>query len=84
MYFNGDSYEHGREVYRLSFRDPQAHRHGDFNLDGVTDLDDFLILAAHFGQAVDSTALGDADEDGLVSFKDFVILSANFTSSQDA
>jgi hypothetical protein len=51
---------------------------GDFDDNGIVDLDDFNILAAHFGGGVTPWTLGDATGDGIVNLNDFNILAANF------
>ena len=62
---------------------------GDFNFDGITDFNDFIILTRHFGvndpiasQALPSFAKGDANLDGQTDFADFNILVANFGATQ--
>ena len=50
---------------------------GDTNLDGDVDFEDFLTLAAHFGEE-GAWGDGDFDGDGQISFEDFVVLSKNF------
>jgi len=57
----------------------------DFDLDGDTDLDDFVILKQNFGQTSGATfATGDADGDGDVDLDDFVILKQCFGSAAAA
>lgn len=51
---------------------------GDFNSDGAVELEDFLVLADHFGQDVDGYLQGDLDCDGKVGFADFAMLSHNY------
>lgn len=50
---------------------------GDANLDGIVEFQDFLTLAANFGDA-GVWATGDFTFDGLVDFNDFLSLSAHF------
>ena len=49
---------------------------GDTNLDGRTDFDDFLTLAANFGER-GGWSTGDFDGDGVVGFNDFLLLSVS-------
>lgn len=51
--------------------------HGDADLDGDVDYDDFSVLAANFGAFGDWSS-GDFDGDGHVTFTDFTILSNSF------
>jgi hypothetical protein len=57
--------------------DPGVLR-GDFNADQIVDLDDFNILAGHFGGNVTPWTSGDATGDGLVNLVDFNTLASNF------
>ena len=57
--------------------DPNSFR-GDFDDDGVVNLQDFNILAAHFGATVAPWQMGDATGDGLVNLNDFNRLASNF------
>ncbi len=55
---------------------------GDFNADGRTDGDDFLLWQAGFGTAVGATAAdGDANGDGAVDGDDFLLWQANFSTA---
>ena len=52
---------------------------GDINGDGVTNLNDFIILAANFGVTSGaSRAQGDLNGDGAVNLDDFIILASDF------
>lgn len=51
---------------------------GDANLDSIVDLQDFNILAAHFGQAGQQWETGDFNEDGTVNLQDFNLLATYF------
>ena len=51
---------------------------GDANLDGVTDANDFLVLAENFG-TTGGWASGNFNLDDEVDFLDFVLLANNFT-----
>lgn len=51
---------------------------GDVNDDGQVDFADFVLLAAHFGQAGDWRA-GDFDGDGRIAFQDFIIMASNYS-----
>lgn len=51
--------------------------HGDANLDGQVQMDDFLALAAHYGQG-GGWAAGDFDGNGVVLFPDFLLLAGQF------
>ena len=49
---------------------------GDANGDGVASFEDFLILAAHFGQSTSAGAAdGDFDDNDVVDFLDFLLLA---------
>ncbi len=50
---------------------------GDANLDGVVSGDDFSILTANLGKAVNGWDRGDFNYDGVVSGEDFSFLAAN-------
>jgi autotransporter-associated beta strand protein len=50
---------------------------GDANLDGVVSGDDFSILTANLGKAVNGWDQGDFNYDGVVSGEDFSFLAAN-------
>ena len=63
--------------------DPNSFR-GDFDDNGIVNLDDFNILAAHFGQTVAAWQLGDATGDGIVNLNDFNRLASNFGQSASA
>ena len=74
--FHANDGLHGRELWQAT---TDAALSTDANGDGVTSFDDFLILAAHFGQLTDGgTQQGDFDGDGKVGFEDFLLLSNNF------
>lgn len=52
---------------------------GDINSDGMVDLNDFAILAIHFGVQSGATyGQGDLNGDGAVNLDDFAILATNF------
>jgi hypothetical protein len=51
---------------------------GDIDGDGDTDVFDFGILAANFGQAVTPGTNGDLDNNGTVNVFDFAIFAADF------
>ncbi|MCS7033649.1 MAG: hypothetical protein NZ561_06595 [Phycisphaerae bacterium] len=55
-------------------------RQGDANLDGVTDLGDFALLAANFNSPQD-WGKGDFNYDGLTDLGDFSLMAANFNQS---
>lgn len=57
---------------------------GDINGDGTVDLNDFGILALHFGLGPDAAqSEGDLNGDGYVNLDDFSILALNFGVSCD-
>ena len=58
--------------------DRRGFRNGDANLDGVVNLIDFNLLAAHFNQQVEGWAFADFNLDGTVNLLDFNLLAANF------
>ncbi len=51
---------------------------GDFDGNGLVNLDDFNILAGNFGTNVSPWTFGDATGDGLVNLNDFNILAQHF------
>ena len=51
---------------------------GDLNNDGATNVFDFAIFAANFGQAVPPNTNGDLDGNGTVNVFDFAIFAADF------
>jgi hypothetical protein len=51
---------------------------GDLDGDGDTDVFDFGIFTAHFGQSVIRSADGDLDSSGAVGVFDFAILASDF------
>jgi plastocyanin len=51
---------------------------GDANLDTIVNLQDFNVLAGHFGQTGQQWETGDFNEDGIVNLQDFNLLAANF------
>jgi hypothetical protein len=55
---------------------------GDIDANGEVAFEDFLILAAGFGQPGDYSS-GDLDCSGTVDFADFLTLSANFGQSSN-
>ena len=71
LFFSAVDAAHGREAWWLPVLD------GDTNADGDVDIEDFLILAQHFGQS-GTESEGDFNQDGFVDFRDFLILAANF------
>jgi hypothetical protein len=50
----------------------------DADEDGVTDLDDLLVVLANFGSTVATRAQGDLDESGLVDLDDLLLVLAGF------
>jgi hypothetical protein len=56
-------------------------RHGDANLDGTVDLDDFNRLAPNFGSWGALWSDGDFGYDGFVDLKDFNLLAGSFGQS---
>ncbi len=59
-------------------RDLLDTEYGDADLDGDIDLDDFVILKAHFGAADASWGIGDFSGNGSVNLDDFIMLKSNF------
>lgn len=57
-------------------------RRGDATLDGNVDFEDFLRLAANFGEQDAGWHDGDFDGDGIAGFADFLLLSAAFGSGE--
>jgi hypothetical protein len=57
---------------------PFTHTPADFNLTGVTDFDDLLVLAASYNATGRTFAQGDANYDGVVNFDDLLLLAANY------
>lgn len=57
---------------------------GDFDGNGLVNLDDFNILAGHFGTNVSPWTFGDATGDGLVNLNDFNILAQHFGMTASA
>lgn len=55
-------------------------RQGDANLDGITNISDFALLAANFNTASGWTK-GDFNYDGSTNIGDFALLAANFNQS---
>ena len=51
---------------------------GDANLDGIVNVGDLGILAAHYGQSNCTWAQGDFNDDGIVNVGDLGILAANY------
>jgi len=50
---------------------------GDINIDGIVDIQDFLILNSFFGQTCDGCA-ADLDQNGLIDVNDFVLFNSAF------
>ncbi len=57
-----------------------AAQQGDADRDGDVDFDDFMALAAAFGQEGDWLN-GDFDRDGTVGFVDFLLLAQNYSDA---
>lgn len=55
-------------------------RQGDANLDGITNISDFALLAANFNTTSGWTK-GDFNYDGSTNIGDFALLTANFNQS---
>lgn len=56
--------------------DGESPVEGDVNSDGTIDMNDFYVLAEHFGRTnLVSRFHGDVDENGVVDFTDFLMLS---------
>lgn len=55
-------------------------RQGDANLDGITNITDFALLAANFNTTSGWTK-GDFNYDGSTNISDFSLLAANFNAS---
>src|SRR5687768_8474899 len=68
-------------VYGVYWARFQVASPGDANLDGIVNLDDFNILASHFGQSAGNWQQGDFSGDGLVNLTDFNLMAANFGAS---
>ena len=51
---------------------------GDINRDGMTDLNDFIVLAGNFGFCGVGRAQGDLNCDTCVDLNDFIILAGDF------
>ncbi len=69
-----------REIW---VEEPAGTSFGDANLDRSVDFDDFVVLAADFGNE-GGWAVGNFDLDTDVGFSDFVLLGANFGYSAPA
>lgn len=57
---------------------PSCECAGNLDTDGDTDVFDFAIFAASFGQAVEPGTSGDFDDDGQVTVFDFAIFAEDF------
>ena len=57
--------------------DPCELAHGDSNLDGTVDIDDFLAVLAAWGPCPDPCP-ADSNLDGIVDIDDFLIVLANW------
>ena len=51
---------------------------GDVNVDGVVNVEDFLVLSRNFGRVDVSREDGDLNEDGFVDVRDFLVLSRSY------
>jgi len=58
--------------------EPLPVKLGDIDLNGVANVNDFLLLLADWGPYVESCFLADFDLDGEVGFADFLIMLANW------
>jgi hypothetical protein len=54
---------------------------GDFTRDGVTNIQDFSILASRFNQSATTLGQGDANGDRIVNIADFSLLASSFNVS---
>jgi hypothetical protein len=76
--------EGGTQVEHMIFLDfwrTGFERPGDINVDGLVDLQDFLMLASVYDTASTDPAYdqrADLDDDGRVDLADFLILAANY------
>jgi len=57
------------------------HYASDFNLDGIVDFSDFVILTEHYGEETWSPRAGNANLDNFINFDDFLILQSEFGKS---
>ena len=71
-------------VYGVYWAQFQVATFGDANMDGAVNLDDFNVLASHFGQSAATWYEGDFSGDGQVNLDDFNLLASNFGVSAGA
>ena len=64
------------------FANPQAIAAGDFNDDGVVNMDDFLIMASNFNLRAQTFADGDMDFNRRIDLADFIEFRQLFNAQQ--
>jgi hypothetical protein len=77
---NGDQSVNQADVDHV-VRRVLATEYGDANVDGQVDFDDFVVLAAAYGDS-GGWARGDFSGDGIMDFADFVLLADYFGFSR--